>query len=178
MQSRAPLMKEHRLVERMLATVERGLAEIEATHRIDPLFVDAAVDFIRTYADRTHHGKEEDILFAELGRRQLSDDDRQAMDELVADHVFARRTTQAIVAANEQYRSGDAEALSAIVSGLRTLCDFYPPHIAKEDKAFFPAARAYFSDKDDQVLLARFQDFDRAMIHEKYTLVVERLERG
>ena len=178
MQSRAPLMREHRLIERMLATVERGLAEIEATQRIDPLFVDAAVDFIRTYADRTHHGKEEDILFAELGRRQLSDDDRQAMDELVADHVFARRTTQAIVAANEQYRHDDAEALPAIVSGLRTLCDFYPPHIAREDRAFFPAARAYFSDEEDQVLLARFEDFDRAMIHEKYALFVERLEAG
>ena len=178
MQSRAPLMKEHRLIERMLATVERGLAEIKATHRIDPLFVDAATDFIRTYADRTHHGKEEDILFAELGRRRLSDDDRQALDELVADHFFARRTTQAIVAANEQYRHGDVEALPAIVSGLRTLCDFYPPHTAKEDKAFFPAARAYFSDGEDLALLARFQDFDRAMIHEKYSLVVERLERG
>jgi hemerythrin-like domain-containing protein len=171
-------MREHRLIERMLATVERGLAEVEATQRIDPLFVDAAVDFIRTYADRTHHGKEEDILFAELGGRQLSDDDRQAMDELVEDHVFARRTTQAIAAANEQYRRDDAEALPAIVSGLRTLCDFYPPHIAREDKAFFPAARAYFSDEEDQVLLARFEDFDRAMIHEKYSFVVERLERA
>jgi hypothetical protein len=62
--------------------------------------------------------------------------------------------------------------------GTRTTGDQAVGHIAKEDKAFFPAARAYFSDKEDQVLLARFQDFDRAMIHEKYALVVERLGRG
>ena len=52
MQARGPLMIEHRLIERMLARVRSVLARIRATGRVDPLFVDAAVDFIRTYADR------------------------------------------------------------------------------------------------------------------------------
>ena len=151
--------------------------EIEAEQQLDPLFVDAAIDFIRTYADRTHHGKEEDILFAELSTRQLSAAHQQAMAELVADHVFARRTTAELAAANERYRSGDATALAVIVGRLRTLCDFYPAHIAKEDKAFFVAARAYFTEAEDQALLARFFEFDRRMIHEKYAAVVEGLRR-
>ena len=29
-------------------------------------FVDAVVDFIRVYADRTYHGREEDILFRDF----------------------------------------------------------------------------------------------------------------
>jgi hemerythrin-like domain-containing protein len=142
------------------------------------LLIDAAVDFIRTYADRTHHGKEEDILFAELRARELSAYDRRAMDQLVTDHVFARKTTAGLAAANERYRNGDESALTVIVSQLRTLCDFYPRHIAREDKAFFPAIRAYFTDEEDQVMLALFWDFDRTMIHEKYRSVVEELERG
>jgi hemerythrin-like domain-containing protein len=63
MQARGPLMIEHRLIERMLKVVEGVVADIEATQKVDPVFIDTAVDFIRFYADRTHHGKEEDILF-------------------------------------------------------------------------------------------------------------------
>ena len=60
---------------------------------------------------------------------------------------------------------------------MRTLCDFYPVHIAKEDRTFFAAAGAYFTDEEDQALLARYREFDRTMIHEKYGSVVESLER-
>jgi hemerythrin-like domain-containing protein len=55
--------------------------------------------------------------------------------------------------------------------------DFYPKHIEKEDKVFFPAARAYFSETEDQTMLAEFMDFDQKMIHEKYKSVVEELEK-
>jgi hemerythrin-like domain-containing protein len=169
-------MTEHRLIERMLSAVEAHLAAIDAVQRLDPELVSAAVDFIRTYADRTHHGKEEDILFVELDARRLSADDRRAMEELIADHAFARRATSDLALANEQYRNGDEAALATIVGQLRVLCDFYPRHIAKEDKEFFPAARAYFTDEEDQAMLERFREFDRAMIHEKYARVVEALE--
>jgi hemerythrin-like domain-containing protein len=167
---------EHRLIERMLAAVEGALAEIDAAQRVDPELVSKAVDFIRTYADRTHHGKEEDILFKELSARPLSADDRRAMDELIADHAFARQATADLAHANEQYRNGEEAALASIVGQLRVLCDFYPRHIGKEDKVFFPAARAYFTDEEDQAMLAQFWAFDRAMIHEKYGQVVEALE--
>jgi hemerythrin-like domain-containing protein len=176
MQARGPLMIEHRLIERMLTVIQDKLDLVEKTKRIDPLFVDKAVDFIRTYADRTHHGKEEDILFRELRKRNMSDADRKVMDELIEDHVFGRSTTKALVKANELYRNGDAAALGDISSCLRTLVEFYPGHIEKEDKIFFPASRAYFSEAEDQAMLAEFMDFDRAMIHEKYRSLVDELE--
>jgi hemerythrin-like domain-containing protein len=172
MQARGPLMIEHRLIERMLAVIRQRLSQIKASGAIDPLFVDTAVDFIRTYADRTHHGKEEDILFRNLEARNLSDADRRVMNELVAEHVFGRKTTKELVEANTRYRKGDASALSVIAGKLETLADFYPRHIEKEDKVFFPAARTYFTDEEDQAMLAEFWEFDRKMIHEKYGAIV------
>jgi len=53
MQARGPLMVEHRLIERMIAVIKGALAEIEPKREADPVFVDAAVDFIGMYADRT-----------------------------------------------------------------------------------------------------------------------------
>ena len=177
MQARGPLMIEHRLIERMLANVKDLLIQVGQTQKIDPLLVDKTVDFIRTYADRTHHGKEEDILFRDLNNKELSEIDRRVMNELIEEHVFGRKTTKALVEANTQYRNGDSSSLGDIVSCLNTLVDFYPKHIEKEDKVFFPASRAYFSETEDQTMLAEFMDFDQKMIHEKYESVVDDLEK-
>lgn len=176
MQARAPLMIEHRLIERMLFVINRALKQAEQTRVIDPLFVDMAIDFIKTYADRTHHGKEEDILFKKLENRALSETDRQVMNELIDEHVFSRKTTKALVDANLQYRNGNDPALASIITQLRILVEFYPRHIEKEDKVFFPASRKYMTNEEDQKMLAEFMEFDQKMIHEKYNAVVQGLE--
>jgi len=176
MQARGPLMIEHRLIERMISLIKDALAQIESAQKVDPLFVDTAVDFIRMYADRTHHGKEEDILFRDLSKRPLSAEDQLVMKELVEEHIFGRQTTKALIEAKMRYRNGDASALADIADKLRTLVEFYPKHIEKEDKIFFPASRTYFTDEEDQAMLEEFGEFDRKMIHEKYRSVVEGLE--
>ena len=178
MQARGPLMIEHRLIERMIGIIKDALKQIESTREVDPVFVDTAVDFIRTYADRTHHGKEEDILFRDLNKRALSAEDRQVMKELIEEHVFGRQTTKALVEANTRYRNGDKSALPDITDKLRTITEFYPKHIEKEDKVFFPAYMTYMSDEEDQSMLSEFWEFDRKMIHEKYRSVVEGFEKA
>lgn len=176
MQARAPLMIEHRLIERMIYIIRRELKLVELTQVIDPVFVDLAADFIGTYADRTHHGKEEDILFKKLETRNLSKADRQVMSELIEEHAVAREITKVLADANLQYRDGSDSALASLTAQLRTLVEFYPKHIEKEDNVFFPASRAYMTDEEDQTMLAEFMEFDRKMIHEKYNAIVQSLE--
>lgn len=178
MQARGPLMVEHRLIERMIALIKDALAGIQSAGKVDPRYIDTAVDFVRMYADRTHHGKEEDILFRDLKKKALSVDDRRVMDELIQEHVFGRQTTNALVDATTRYRNGDAAALADIAEKLRILVAFYPRHIDKEDKVFFPASRVYFTDKEDHAMLMEFWEFDRKMIHEKYKAVVEDLKKS
>ncbi len=176
MQARGPLMIEHRLIEEMLNVIRRTLEHVEQAQAIDPYFVDTAVDFIRVYADRTHHGKEEDIMFRDLRKKQLSNEDRLLMDELIEDHIFSRNTTKALVEANMRYRRGNEAAFAEVTARLKTLVEFYPKHIKKEDEVFFPASRTYFSDIEDQAMLNEFWEFDRKMIHEKYKAVVKEFE--
>lgn len=169
-----PLMAEHRVIEAMIGIVASEMAAADEGS-LEPRFIDTVVDFIRTYADRTHHGKEEDILFAELEDKDLSKEDRRMMDELVADHVFGRRVTGELVVANDDHRRGDAGAAVKVLDKLRAIIDFYPAHIEKEDKVFFPASRGYFTDAEEQDILSRFREFDRGMIHEKYRGLVREL---
>ena len=131
------------------------------------------VDFIRTYADRTHHGKEEDILFQDLAEVEMSEEDGRVMQELVDEHVHARRLVGELVEANERYRQGETGTLATILEKLDALVELYPGHIEKEDKVFFPAAMKYLDREEQDAMLEEMRDFDRRMIHEKYQAVFE-----
>ncbi len=70
-------------------------------------------------------------------------------------------------------RGGNGAALGDVTARLKSIIDFYPKHIKKEDELFFPASRTYFSEAEDQAMLAEFWELDRKMIHEKYKAVVK-----
>jgi hemerythrin-like domain-containing protein len=180
-----PLMVEHRLIERMIALLGQELTRIKDNAAIDPefafvdpVFLDMAVDFIRVYADRCHHGKEEGILFAELARKELSPEHRRLMEELIADHVQGRELTGKLVRAKENYLRNYDGALEDFQQQLSSLVEFYPRHIEKEDKHFFFPCLEYLSPAEQGEMLRKMDEFDQKLIHEKYTQVVERIEQG
>ena len=168
-----PLMWEHRLIEKMLAAMLRHIDKVEKTKKVHPLVIDTAVDFIRIYADRTHHGKEEEILFRDLAKKDLTPELKRIMQELLDEHVWGRRTTAAIVAAKEKYLAGEEGKLAEIIDLARQLGSFYPKHIEKEDKHFFYPCQEYFDKEEQTKMLAEFWEFDRKMIHEKYNKVYD-----
>src|SRR5208282_3747109 len=163
-----PLMHEHRLIERMINVMRAKLPETEQTSSLDVGFIDTAVDFIRTYADRCHHGKEEGILFAALAGKDLTPEHRQTMEELIEDHRWARQTTASLLQAKNDYLLEKAGALEDLLLHLEALAVFYPRHIEKEDKHFFLPSMNYFSEAEKAQMLERMWEFDRKLIHETY----------
>jgi hemerythrin-like domain-containing protein len=93
----APLMIEHRLIERMITLMGKELERITKSNEADPSFIDSIVDFIRTYADHCHHGKEENILFRELRKKSLSPEHKNIMGELIEEHSLGRKTAGRLV---------------------------------------------------------------------------------
>jgi hemerythrin-like domain-containing protein len=172
-----PLMIEHRLIERMINILKAELEKIEKLKEVNPFFIDLSVDFIRTYADQTHHGKEEDILFRELKKKKLNSEHLKIMNELIEEHKFGRKTTKELVEAKDRYINGEAEALKVIIERIKTLTNFYPIHIEKEDKHFFIPVMDYFTEKEKENMLIEGQIFDRKMIHRKYNHLVNTFEQ-
>jgi hemerythrin-like domain-containing protein/rubredoxin len=165
-------MKEHRLIERMVDVIKSELSRMSEQSDLDPVFIDVAVDFFRTYADRCHHSKEEDILFKELAMKQLSENDKKIMDELIEEHNYARKTVGKLKDAKTRFVQGDRSALSDVEALLLELSQFYPRHIEKEDKHFFYPCMNYFSKPELDAMLQNFWEFDRNMIQEKYERTV------
>ena len=172
-----PLLLEHRLTERMIAVMQWRVADMESIRTVDIGFIDGAVEFLRTYADRCHHGKEEGILFRELARKPLSAEHRRVLDELVAEHVFARTTTGRLVEARNRYAAGEASARDEIAACLHMFIEFYPKHIAKEEHGFFRTMMGYLTAAEQGQVLAEENEFDCRFVQVLYGKAVEDWER-
>ena len=166
-----PLMKEHRKIERMVAliTLEAERLTEDESADPDPDFIDTALTFMREYADECHHGKEEDILFAELEEQEISDEHEQIMERLLSDHEQGRELSADLEAATDAYVEGDEEARMEIVEALQGLADLYPDHIATEDERFFIPVMDYLSDEKKEGMMEDMWDFD----HELLTILYE-----
>lgn len=172
-----PLMIEHRLIERMIRLLDQKVRQAAQLRTVDPGFVDDAIDFIKTYADRLHHGKEEDILFRELLKKPITAEHRRMMDELVQEHVYSRQTTSQLASAKTRYVTGDPHAIDDIIGHAKELVRLYPAHIAREDKAFFIPVMNYFSDAERDAMLQESSEFDRRFVDLKYRGLIEGLEK-
>lgn len=182
-----PLMTEHRLIEKLIPQIRKAVEDARRTGAIDPAFVEFAVDFVRTYADRCHHGKEEDILFRELDRKPLEGGLRKTMEELIEEHRTGRRVVGELRRAVDAYERGgerdkgerqgaregkrekeNAGALETVLEKLEFLAEFYPAHIRKEDDGFFLPCMDYLDDEEQAAMLEEMREFDRSLVHEVY----------
>lgn len=164
----APLMIEHRLIEKMIAVIENEVDWCEQNGNINMELVDAVIDFIHNYGDRCHHGKEEGILFRELRKKDLPGELTVIMGELMEEHRQARSRSARLTAARDRYVGGDKAALSEIIDCLRFIKSLYPAHIEKEDKMFFLPCMDHFSAEEKEAMLREESDFDARIIHRIY----------
>ena len=170
------LLGEHRLIEQIVPLINVEVKKAGENKKIPVAFIESAVDFFKTYADRTHEGKEEHILFKALKQKSLLKEHAAQMEALINDHIYARKTVINLMSSNERHGTGDWNASREVIENLRILADFYPKHIAKEDKTFFPLAMGYFSEKELDEMLVGFYEHDRQMIHEKYRKLMDDLK--
>ncbi|MCY2929241.1 MAG: hemerythrin domain-containing protein [Planctomycetota bacterium] len=166
------LMAEHRLILKMIGQMRGQSERMELLQSVNAAFVDAALDFLRNYADRCHHAKEESILFHLAAKKPLPGPMRRVMDELTEEHARLRAHVGELAAGRQDNRQGDPDAWRKVVAGLRGLIALCPAHFRKEEEQFFPAAMETLSPPEQQDLIERFHEADRRLIHEHYALLV------
>lgn len=120
------MVDEHTLIKRMLAIIPSLIENMNLETEEGRQLVLDSLDFIRSYADRYHHAKEEDILF------KFFDPDLDIIKVMDVDHTTGRNHVKAVAeAVTEQDRDKAAENLE----GYRLLLT---EHIKKEDELLYP----------------------------------------
>lgn len=120
------LVDEHALIKRWVAIIPRVIERLDMESEGAIQTILDGVDFIRSYADRYHHAKEEDILF------KYFDENLDILKVMHEDHERARGHVKAVLEALERK---DTEAISHHLNAYRELLT---EHIKKEDEILYP----------------------------------------
>jgi len=168
-------MIEHRLIDRMLVLLVNEHRRIAETGNIEYEFLDISINFLKTYVDKFHHGKEEDILFKELAEKPLSPADRKILNELIEEHGRTRKAIERLEGAR-RHQVDKKLAVTEVTKHMETLIKWYPAHIEKEDKHFFIPSMNYLTEQEQASMLERSREFDRNFTQQLFVEVVKELE--
>jgi hemerythrin-like domain-containing protein len=171
------MVEEHRLILRMIALVEQNVELLEQGRCRNWQFFLDAVDFIRNYADRYHHAKEEDVLFVALVANGMPP--RQSpVEAMHLEHDQGRAHVRAMEAAADRALQGDASRIHELAGHARGYATLLRSHIDKEDKILYPLAERVLPEA---VRPAMLQAYARAAeqssgLEDHYRQLVERYE--
>ncbi len=161
------LVDEHKLIKRWLALITDLAQNLDLNSERDRQGSENGIDFIRSYADRLHHGKEEAILFTYF------DDTADIFQVIYEDHKRARSFVQ------EMLRALNEKNTEKFVSNMLDYAVLLKEHIRKEDEMLFPWLDSRLTDEQKEELVVLFEHSDKraVMDNRKYPLLIERLER-
>jgi hemerythrin-like domain-containing protein len=153
------LREEHDNILRGLNVLEACALKLHDQQDVSPETLEGLIEFFRLYADRTHHGKEEDLLFPAMIDYGFS---REAgpIHCMLADHEHNRALTREMIAAAAEYRAGNKAAGLRFASAASEYVRALREHIQKENLVLFVMADNTIPADREPQLLASFQDVD------------------
>ncbi|HSO07628.1 MAG TPA: hemerythrin domain-containing protein [Pelomicrobium sp.] len=174
------LMQEHRVIERVLAALERAARRLASGEAIGPdVFVQAA-EFSKGFADGCHHWKEEGALFPAMEAAGVPREGGP-IGVMLAEHEEGRRLSGAMRSAAERLAAGDADARAEVVRSAMGYVALLRQHIAKEDNVLFPMAARFLRGPAQAELAAAFERVERdeagAGAHEKFLALAASIEK-
>lgn len=133
------LMDDHQVILRMLRVLNGMCLRVSDAQPVAVDDVDAALDFIKTFADYCHHGKEEDLLFPAMGEAGFPRDGGP-VGVMLMEHEQGRAYVKALSSALERLRAGEAAALKDVARAAAGYSALLSAHIGKEDNILYPMA--------------------------------------
>ena len=154
------LIAEHAVILRGLTALEDRLTAWEGEAPPDPAYLEKAVEFLRGFADRCHHGKEEGILFKAMVEELDFPRTAGPVAVLTREHeqgrAFLRKMGEAAAVLGQ-----DPAALRQVIESGRGYIQLLRLHIARENDVVFPMVDQFLDDTDNARLARQFEEFER-----------------
>ncbi len=154
------LVREHRLVSRVLDAFDEFVGRLERGVAIERHDLSRFVTFFREYADLGHHEKEEGIVFPALVNAGFGWDEG-LVAEIRGEHNQERYLMRSLRHAALQKDGWSREDERHLISIARTFIDFERAHVAKENETLIPALRSQLAPDVASDVGRRLERFDQ-----------------
>jgi hemerythrin-like domain-containing protein len=167
------LRNEHKAILHVFAIIDKMLSTDTKEYVEIFKFGDELIYFLKTFADKCHHGKEEDYLFKELVAKGIPNEGGP-IGVMLREHQQGR---EYIFLMNKSLESKDLINFKVNAVKYR---DLMRNHIDKENNALFVMADKVLDDAKQNELFEKFETHEETVIghgiHEELHLMIHKWE--
>lgn len=175
------LKKEHEGIKLMLSIMDEICNRLEAGKKVSTKDIDSIIEFIKTFADKCHHAKEEDLLFPAMEEAGIPREEGP-IAVMLMEHDQGRSYVKGLGEAAAKYKDGDQKAAGKIIENARNYINLLTQHIDKEENILYNIADMHISEKEQKELLKKFDKIEIERIgkgkHEKFHKLLQSLKKA
>jgi hemerythrin-like domain-containing protein len=153
------LTDEHKIILKVIDALTKECEALSMGGSPDREFFRKAIEFIKGYADKFHHAKEEDILFVEMCNNEENmhcNPTGQMRHEHDVGRNFIRGLEKGVVDSNKKM----------IIENASGYANLLKEHIMKEDNILYPMADGSLEQDTKKSMLEKFVRIDKEMSKE------------
>lgn len=173
------LKDEHQAVKVSLTILEKIALRLSRGQVMDLAHLDQLLEFLTTFVDKCHHGKEEDLLFPELEKAGVPREGGP-IGVMLQEHDLGRSYIRGLQEGLTRLKAGDPKAVGVVVENIEKYSDLLIQHIHKEDHILYPMAEKSFSSAQNQALLDGFAEIEEQRVgagkHEEFHRMLHSLQ--
>jgi hemerythrin-like domain-containing protein len=147
----------------MLEVMEAVCKKLEAGKDISIDDLNDMVKFIKEFADKSHHLKEEDLLFPAMEEAGIPCEGGP-IGVMLSEHTTGREYVKGLSLGIEEYAKGNSSAAYQIIENARSYSSLLSNHIYKEDNILYPMAKLHLSKEQHEELLKEFETVNNKKI--------------
>lgn len=135
------MVDEHKYIKRMLAVIRKYCYKIIKGEDVQYEEFFRIIDFVRSYADKHHHGKEETMLFNRMMTELGPTAEKLVRHGMNVEHDLGRLFMQDLEAAVKRVLDGDNESKLDVIANAISYTHLLNRHIDKEDGVVYKYAQ-------------------------------------
>lgn len=179
MKATQQLKDEHEGIKLMLKIMEKISIDLEMSKELDVVLYEKIIDFIKGFADKCHHGKEEDILFPAMVNHGIPKEGGP-IAVMLHEHQLGRGHIKSLNNAFEEFKDGNKQAIKSIISSSMNYVELLRNHIEKENNILFIMADKVLDESEQSTIFDAFEKLEIEKIgigkHDEYHHLLKELK--